>query len=132
VTGNDIVRVLVVSETSREFLACRKFFQQYDCQCDLAKSYQEVMQLLDLEQFDIVLSTERIPGGSIPGLVALFSGSSASAFYSLRVEEGHWWLPVLRFGKACFGTPALRGKEFVHVLDRLVKDIKTDVMMPQS
>jgi hypothetical protein len=47
VTGNDIVRVLVVSETSREFLACRKFFQQYGCQCDLAKSYQEVMQLLD-------------------------------------------------------------------------------------
>jgi hypothetical protein len=33
-------------------------------------------------------------------------------FYSLRVEEGYWWLPVLRLGKECLGTPALRGGEF--------------------
>jgi hypothetical protein len=126
------VRVLVVGESYPEFLACRQFFTKYDCQCHFAKSHQEVRELLHLWQFDIVLSAQRIPDGSIRGLVALLSGSRASVFYSLRVEEGHWWMPVLRLGKECFGTPAFRAGEFVSVLDRIVKRVEAGLTAPAS
>jgi hypothetical protein len=125
-TGKGIVRVLVVSESSREFLAFRQFFQRYECQCHHARSYKAIGELLDAPEFDIVLSTDRIPGERIHRLFALLLSSRASAFYSLRVHRGYWWLPVLRFGKKCFGTPALRGNQFVDVLDRLVKEITAD------
>ena len=53
----------------------------------------------------------------------LLSGSGASLFSSLRVEEGSWWVPVLQFGKECYG-PALRVGDFAHVLDDLSKQIR--------
>ena len=86
--------------------------------------------MLIASEFDIVLSAHRISDGSIHQLVALLSGSHASMFYSWRVEEGYWWLPVLRLGKECLGTPALRGGEFVHVLDQLLMWIKSTTAAP--
>ena len=125
-----VIRVLLVGEEPREFFLSRQLFERSDCQCHFAKSEQEIAQLLIATEFDIVLSTHRISGGSVHRLVALLSGSRATMFYSLRVEEGYWWLPVLRLGKECLGTPALRGGEFVHVLDQLLMRIKSTIAAP--
>ncbi|MFZ3330920.1 MAG: hypothetical protein WA197_09840 [Candidatus Acidiferrales bacterium] len=125
-----VIRVLLVGEEPREFFFSRQLFERSDCQCHFAKSEQEIAQLLIATEFDIVLSTRRISGGSIHQLVALLSGSRATMFYSLRVEEGYWWLPVLTLGKECLGTPALRGGEFVHVLDQLLMRIKSTIAAP--
>jgi hypothetical protein len=119
-----VIRVLLVGEEPREFYLSRQRFERSDCQCHFAKSEEEIAELLIATEFDIVLSTHRISGASIHQLVALLSGSRASMFYSLRVEEGYWWLPVLTLGKECLGTPALRGGEFVHVLDQLLMEIQ--------
>jgi len=129
-TCKAVVRVLLVGEEPREFFLSRKLFERSDCQCHFAKSEREIAEMLIATEFDIVLSTHRISGGSIHQLVALLSGSRASMFYSLRVEEGYWWLPVLRLGKECLGTPALRGGEFVHVLDQLLMRIKSTIAAP--
>jgi hypothetical protein len=125
-----VIRVLLVGEEPREFFLSRQLFERSDCQCHFAKSEREIAELLIATEFDIVLSTPRISGGSIHQLVALLSGSRASMFYSLRVEEGYWWLPVLRLGKECLGTPALRGGEFVHVLDQLLMRVKSTIAAP--
>jgi hypothetical protein len=130
--ATDPIRVLVVSEKSQAPFAYHQLVDRNDCQCHFARSQQEVAELTDLRKFDIVLSTIRVPGGSAHGLVDLLSGSRACVFYSLCVEEGHWWLPALRFGKDCFGTAALRGNEFVHVLDQLVKRIRANITAPIS
>ena len=129
-TCKAVVRVLLVGEEPREFFLSRQLFERSDCQCHFAKSEREIAEMLIATEFDIVLSTHRISGGSIHQLVALLSGSRASMFYSLRVEEGYWWLPVLRLGKECLGTPALRGGEFVHVLDQLLMRIKSTIPAP--
>jgi hypothetical protein len=129
-TCKAVVRVLLVGEEPREFFLSRQLFERSDCQCHFAKSEREIAEMLIATEFDIVLSTHRISGGSIHQLVALLSGSRASMFYSLRVEEGYWWLPVLRLGKECLGTPALRGGEFVDVLDQLLMRIKISIAAP--
>ena len=64
-----------------------------------------------------------VPGFAIQSLVGLLSGSNASLFSSLRVEEGSWWLPILQFGKEYYG-PALRARDFAHVVDDLRKEIQ--------
>lgn len=108
-----IVRVLLVGA---EGFVSGRLFERNGCQSHFAKSEGEVAELLIAREFDIVVSTLRISGGSLRRLVALLLGSRASLFYPLRVEEGYWWLPVLMLGKECLGTPALRAAEFVHVL----------------
>jgi hypothetical protein len=125
-----VIKVLLVGEEPREFFLSQQLLERSDCQCHFARYEQEIAQLLIATEFDIVLSTHRISGGSIHQLVALLSGSRASMFYSLRVEEGYWWLPVLTLGKECLGTPALRGREFVHVLDQLFMRIKSTIAAP--
>lgn len=130
--ATDPVRVLVVSEKVQAPFAYHQLVDRNDCRCHFAQSQQEVAEIPNLREFDIVLSTIRVPGGSIHGLVDLFSGSHASVFCSLSVEKGHWWLPALRFGKDCLGTAALRGNEFVRVLDQLVKEIRANMAAPIS
>ncbi len=126
----DPVRVLVVGERLQELFGSQQLFVRNDCQCRFAKNHQEVAELPDLRKFDIVLSSARIPGESVRGLIALLSGSRACAFCSLRVEASYWWLPVLRFGRDCLGTPAFRLGDFAHVFDQLLKDLNSNMRVP--
>jgi CheY-like chemotaxis protein len=121
--GSDIVRVLLVGDSSRSFSLTRQLLERSGCECQFAGSFEAAKDLLQLWQFDIVLSTHRLPGDTIQRLVALLSGSGASLFSSLRVEEGSWWVPVLQFGKESYG-PAVRVGDFAHVLDDLRKQVR--------
>ena len=126
------IRVLVVGEKAQEFLTSRQLFERNNCQCWFAKSSREVVELPNLREYDIILSALRVPGESVSRLIAVLKGSRASLFCSLRVERGYWWLPVLRFGQECFGTPAFGPGDFIHAFDRLVKEIKVNGMSPLS
>ena len=44
-------------------------------------------------------------------------------FQLLRVENGCWWLPVIRNGVDCVGTSAFSPKEFTSVLAEIVMGI---------
>ncbi len=125
--SNGIIRVLLVCEREQDLLSCRQLLERRNCQCHIAKSDQEIAELLKIWQFDVVLNTQRISGGNVQRLGTLLFGSHASVFYSLRVDEGYWWLPVLTVGKECFGTPAIRPREFIHILIQLLLQIKTNV-----
>jgi hypothetical protein len=48
-------------------------------------------------------------------------GSNVSIFYTFPVENGCWWLPTLRRGKNCHGTPAFRRNEFPFELERILQ-----------
>jgi hypothetical protein len=48
-------------------------------------------------------------------------GSEASVFYTFPVENGCWWLPALRRGQDCHGTPAFRRNEFPLELERILR-----------
>jgi hypothetical protein len=127
-----IVRVLLVGGDPREFCASRQLFEWNGCQCHFSKSHHEAAERLNSGKFDIVLGTHEIAGGSIDHLAASLSGSRASLFYSMPAEKGYRWLPVLQFGKECFGTPALTAAELIYVLDQLVKQIRADLAAARS
>jgi hypothetical protein len=118
--GSDRIRALLVGDSPRSFSLIKQLLEKCGCECNFAGSLEAVKNLLRLWQFDVVLSTHGIPGYPIQTLVGLLSGSSASLFSSLRVEEGSWWLPVLKCGKECHG-PVLTVGEFSRVLDDLRK-----------
>jgi hypothetical protein len=82
---------------------------------------------------DVVFRLDGIAGGAasqtarsliavVTGGQQTLSGTSASLFSSLRVEEVSGWLPVLQAEKECHG-PALTVGEFSRVLDDLRKQI---------
>ncbi len=122
-----IVRVLLVGVDPREFFASRRLFEWNGCQCHFSNSDHEAAELLNSGQFDIVLRTHEIAGGSIDHFATSLSGSRASLFYSMPAEKGYRWLPVLQFGKECFETPALTAGELIYLLDQLVKQIRADL-----
>src|SRR5882762_5577304 len=121
--GSEIVRVLLVGDSPQSFSLTRPLLERSGCECHFAGSLEAAKDLLQLWQFDIVLSTHRVPGDATRSLVGLLSGSGASLFSSLRLEEGSWWVPVLQFGKEFYG-PALRVGDFADVLDDLRKQIR--------
>jgi len=125
--GEGMIIVLLVCERAQDLFDCRQLLERRNCQCHIANSEQEIAELLKTWQFDVVLNTHRISGGNVDRLATLLSGSRTSVFYSLRVDEGYWWLPVLMLGKECLGTPAFRPSEFVHILSQLLMQIKANV-----
>jgi hypothetical protein len=120
--GGDMIRVLLVGDSPQSFSLITQRLEGYGCECHFAGSLEAVKNLLRLWEFDVVLSTHGIPSYPIQALIGLLSGSSASLYSSLRVEEGSWWLPVLQAGKECYG-PALTVGELSRVLDDLSRQI---------
>lgn len=95
------------------------------CRCHFAKSRRGLEELLNRKQFDIVHRMRRLEGSSTDWLCAALSGSRTTLFYALPVEVGCWWVPILKVGRDCFGTPALRPREFFDVLNEIVDEIRT-------
>jgi hypothetical protein len=123
VDDKNVVRVLLVGDSLQSFSLSRQFLEESCCEWHFAGSLEEAKDLLDLLQFDIVLSMQASPGETVQKLVSMLSGSSASLYAALRVEMGFWWMPVLQFGKESYG-PALRVDEFRNVLDGLREQVK--------
>ena len=117
------INVLVVGESPRLFSSFRRL-ERLGCECHFAESHREVSALLSHTKLDIVLSLythERLSQ-----MMALLAGLRVSMFYMLPIEEGCWWLPVLRNGENCLGAPAIHTTEFTYVLIEIIKGITTD------
>ena len=111
------VSVLLVGESLHLFSSFRRL-ERLECECHLAESHQEVGKILSHTKLDIVLSlnTQRLSE-----MMAMLEGSSVTMFQMLPVEESCWWLPVLRYGQNCLGTPAFRSREFTYVLVEIIE-----------
>jgi CheY-like chemotaxis protein len=119
-------RVLLIGETINDSSYLAKRLEERGCHCSFAKSCQESASLLRQADFDLVLSSARLRdcGGAV--LIDQLKGSGATLFYYYAVEQGCWWLPALRRGRECFGSPALRPTEFVTVLDELIRELRSE------
>jgi hypothetical protein len=120
------VSVLLVTDDAKAFSLSLRLLEESGCKCHFAKSKEDIAKLLEHGQFDIVLSTRMIRGTATAGLGGLLWGKRSSLFFAMRVENGCWWLPVLRHGENCFGTPALSASVFISVLDDLIREIRND------
>jgi DNA-binding NtrC family response regulator len=123
---NRIPKALLIAENAHgcSYLANR--LQGHGCDCSFATSYQEACSSLQSHGFELVLSPTKLRGITVFPLIDLLEGSTVTLFYSHAVEQGCWWLPALRHGEKCFGSSALRPREFVSVLDKVIAEIRTD------
>lgn len=71
--------------------------------------------------YNVILLDSTVSPEQRRQLVAELTGSEASIFYTFPVENGCWWLPALRRGENCLGTPAFRRNEFPFELERILR-----------
>jgi hypothetical protein len=115
------VRVLLIGETKDGSSYLRAQLESRGCSCCFGRSTEESVALFDRHSFHLILSTSPLDYGD-PYLTEL-ADSNCTVYYSRVVENGCWWLPLVRRGQRCWSAPALRPSEFVGVLDHLVKEI---------
>ena len=115
--------VLLIGESPYLLSLWRPPLEKAGCQCHFAESRQEIGKLLRHTELDIVPSLNAQHG--LSKIVALLAGSRVSMFHRVPVEEGCWWLPVLRNGHNCLGAAAFRPNEFSCVFAEIVKSIIT-------
>jgi len=119
--------VLLIGESPYLLSLWRPPLAKAGCQCHFAESHQETAKLLTHTELDIVLSLNG--QHSLSKIVALLAGSHVSMFHRVPVEEGCWWLPVLRNGHNCLGAAAFRPNEFTCVFSEIVKSIITEATL---
>jgi hypothetical protein len=117
------INVLVVGESPHLFSLFRPI-KEVSCQWHFARSHQEMSKILDHTKLDIVLST--YTHQRLSEMITLLTALRVSMFYMLPVEEGCWWLPVLRNGENCLGARAIRTSELTYVLVEIIKDMIAD------
>ncbi len=90
------------------------------CECSYAALRREALALLGRPRFSIVLSKANLPDGNARGLASAVRSVSGSLFLSFPVEDGCWWIPVVRDGEPCREV-ALRPRQFAEELLRAAK-----------
>jgi hypothetical protein len=117
------LNVLLIVERPGTFAAiARRLEEKNACRCLFVHSYAEAKRLVQSRSFDLILSAIPPRNNAISSLAETLAGTRASVFYAHPVEDGCWWLPALRNGLQCFGTPALRPREFSSLLDQVVEE----------
>lgn len=115
--GEQRARVLLIARSACEFAQVREQLErQNGCECEFANSYTAAMELVEREQFDLILSSGQ-PG--IRALVATVLGSPVSLYCAHAIEDSCLWIPVVSNGTECLGEPPLRPCEFAETLKRI-------------
>jgi hypothetical protein len=70
----------------------------------------------------LILLDSTVPPEQRRQLASELAGANVSIFYTFPVENDCWWLPALRRGQDCHGSPAFRRNEFPHELERILRD----------
>jgi len=130
VNGTRKVSVLLVGKGPHFFALIHTHLETVGCQCYFAESHKEIGDVLSHTKLDIVLSLSSHQ--TLFELILRLAGLRVSMFHMLPVEEGCWWLPVIRNGERCLGAPAFRSSEFGCVLVDLVKSIIAGEKSPSA
>ena len=117
--------VLLVKERSAGASSLVERLQNRGCECQFATSYGEAVAVLGKHRFDLVLSELGLLDGRASRLIPWLIGSDTTLFFCLAVEDDCWWLPAIVYGHDCWGAPALRRSEFLHLLDDLLQEMRS-------
>lgn len=115
--SNGCVSVLLLGESESRLFYLRQQLVSRGRRCSFARSTNEGVALFGRHCFQLILSTT--PLHHADALLTELGDSAYTVFYCYPVEDGCWWLPVVRRGQICFGAPGLRPREFAGVLDEM-------------
>jgi CheY-like chemotaxis protein len=114
------VMVLLVGETARSSSNVLEWLERRGSRCQFSRSYGDACELIRSTQFDLVLSEYQLPDRTAFPLLDWLEGSSATLFFSTRVEDGSLWLKMLERGTRCVGAPILRSRDLPKALGTLL------------
>jgi len=114
--------VLFVNAQLRCTPSLMAHLEQRGCICRLATSHEEALRFIRKDRFDLVLSQMSLSGLPSHPLINLLEGSPTTLFFQLHVVDGSWWLPAVRNGQRCLGTAALQNREFMGLLDEVLRE----------
>lgn len=117
------IMVLLVGESARSSSNLLEWLQSRGSCCQFSHSYGDACDLILSTQFDLVLSEYQLPDRTAFPLLDWLEGSSATLFFSTRVEDGAIWLKMLERGKRCVGAPILRSSDLKEVIDSLLQGV---------
>ena len=111
------IKVLLVGETAKSsFFQLLEWLDNRGCQCHFASSCRDACTLISQTAFDVVISQYELPDRTAFPLLDRLMGSTTSLFFSMTVENGCLWLPMLVRGKEWDGAHGLRPREFMAAL----------------
>jgi hypothetical protein len=113
-------KILVLGENHAGWVGLQKQLEKRGCRCWFARSAEEALALNGARDYDLILSS--ISVSQIDTCLSDLGGFQANVFYCHPVEDGCWWLPIVRHGQKCFGAPGVRGREFMGVLEQIIRD----------
>jgi hypothetical protein len=116
------VTILLVGKGMRGASRLRELLLKRSCQIECAKSVDHGLALLECQSFDLVLGGIDAEPALRSRLISSLLNCPTHLFFSLPVEDGCWWLPVVRNGQHCLGAAAVRSRDFLSTLDRLFLD----------
>lgn len=111
---------LLVGREFLELRAARDWFLRRRSECLAASSAREACELTHVRQFNLILSSYRLPDGTGFELIDRFPVPPISFFVSHRVESGCIWLPAILRGVKCWGSAVLKPAAFVRLIADLI------------
>lgn len=114
------IMVLLIGETARSSPNLLEWLQKRGSWCQFSHSYGDACHRIGSTQFDLVLSEYALPDRTAFPLLDHLEGSSATLFFSTRVEDGSLWLMMLERGRRCVGAPILRSRDLPQALGTLL------------
>ena len=124
------LNILLLGENQSGWVYPQNQLQSRGCRCAFARSAQEALELNGPLDYDLILTSVTV--AQIDSCLTGLGGFQPNVFYCHPVEDGCWWLPVVRHGAKCFGAPGVRGAEFLGVLDQIIRDRKSARVPPSE
>ncbi|MGH9716043.1 MAG: hypothetical protein ACRD4R_04845 [Candidatus Acidiferrales bacterium] len=122
--------VLLLGERESGWDCLGKQLQKRGCRCRFTQSPKDALALDGPHAYELILTS--VPVSQIELFVGDLCEVNANVFYCHPVEDGCWWLPVVRHGRKCFGAPGTRGSEFLAILDQILRDSRSQALAPSA
>ena len=119
-TTSTNAKILFVGRSRGDFASLQSFLERRGGHCSFARSAREGLALFGPDCFDLIL--DMTPFHSDHAALAALGCPSGSVYRCCKVEIGFLWLPVVSHGEKCFGSAALRPKEFMAALGKMVAE----------
>ena len=114
--------ILLVGRSGSWGILVLKSLEKFGSELSFAAPQTVTSKYVRNGAYNLILLDSTVPPEQRRQLASELAGSSVSIFYTFPVENGCWWLPTLRYGQDCHGTPAFRRNEFPHELERILRD----------
>jgi DNA-binding NtrC family response regulator len=90
--------------------------------CSLATSDEEAINLIDRNEFDLIVSTTAVELED--SLLSKLNGSRCTVVSYKPGSDFRCWLPVMSHGTKCFGAPALSPSDFIGLVDQIATEVE--------